>query len=101
MKIANAMNTNYSNHKQQNFGMILDFDEAAIQLLNRAWFDNVQGQVFSLLTRTREELTIKGKGKGQNLYLQIPRYKKEYKIAKNDMGAKLLATLRRINNSYI
>lgn len=101
MKIASAINTNYSNRKQQNFGMILDFDEAAIRLLHRGWFNNIQGQVSGLRTRPGEELTIKGKGKGQNLCLQIPRYKNIYTIAQKDLGTKLLATLKRINNSYI
>lgn len=101
MKIANAVNANYSNRKQQNFGMKLDFDDAAIQLINRGWFDNIQSQVYGLCTRTGEELTIKGKVEGEKLRLQAPRYKKPFIIAKNDIGKKLLVTLKQINNSYI
>lgn len=104
MKIIQLGNVNYFNYQQQNFGMKLDFDEAAVKLLHPIWFHNVEGLVSDLKTRRGEELTVKGTGKGQKIELKFPDCKKIYTIvkkAKKNMSVELLTTLRRINSTYI
>lgn len=106
MKITNVGKTNYSNQKLQNFGMILDFDEAAVRMLGEKQYSSLAQSVKPWIVNEAKELTIIGEGTKDKIILKIvgTNEKREVTQRKNssgDLWSLLLATLKRINNACV
>lgn len=106
MKISNAVNTNYSNPKPQNFGMKLDFDKAAVRMLGEKQYNSLAQSVKPWIVNEAKELTIIGKGAKNKIILKIVGTNEKRKVTQRknssvDLWSLLLATLKRINNACV
>lgn len=111
MKIVNVGNKNYSNQKPHNFGMKLDFDEAAIKLLHREFFDDTREFFKYHRLKNGKRLTIKGTGVGERIVLEVMGRDATYNVSnvqglnsfdcnRRTLNGKLRYALTKINEMF-